>query len=362
MKVIFRTDASFEIGTGHVMRCLTLANALRRHGIKCSFICREHLGNALELIHTQGFEAMVLQGQEEVQKQAEVNGYSLAHSKWLGTDWCIDAEQTIECAGGMIDWLIVDHYAIDVRWESVLRSHCSKIMVIDDLADRPHDCDLLLDQNLVAQMDRRYDGKVPSYCGRMLGPDYALLQPQYAELHPLVPPRQGAVRRVLVYFGGADTDNLTSMVIAAFQTLALEDVTLDVVINSSSPHARSIRSQVHGRWNIILYYDLPTLAPLMAQADLAIGAGGATSWERCCLGLPALVITLAENQKAVAEELDRQGLIRWLGHKAEVSEAIFARALEDVYYTGLKLEWSARCKQLVDGQGAERVDTIFRSI
>jgi spore coat polysaccharide biosynthesis predicted glycosyltransferase SpsG len=225
-------------------------------------------------------------------------------------------------------------------------------MVIDDLADRIHDCDLLLDQNLFTEMAHRYDGKVPDKCGLMMGPAYALLQPR-------VPPREGPIRRILVYFGGTDTDNFTGMSIAAFLGLGMTEVVLDVVINTTSPNAQSIRQQVSGHRQISLHEDLPSLAHLMVKADLAVGAGGATSWERCCLALPSLVITLAENQKPIASELAKHELIRWLGHKNEVSQATLARALKEICSAALSPDWSNRCHQRVDGRGVDRVTNIL---
>ena len=343
------------------MRCLTLARALRHRGAECRFICREHPGNLLELIRKQGFEAVALPLQDEdAQRPTEADKQPLTHAPWLGSDWSTDAEQTkVGIGETAVDWLIVDHYALDARWESAMRPRCRNLMVIDDLADRIHDCDLLLDQNLFKDMADRYEGRVPGHCGLMLGPVYALLQSQYADLHPRVPPREGPVRRVLVYFGGADADNLTGMAITAFLALERENVTLDVVINSSSSHAKLIRRQVDGYAQITLHEGLPSLAPLMMQADLAVGAGGATSWERCCLGLPSLVISLAENQKPIAAELDRQELIRWLGHKNEVSEARLVQVLREVCEIGLSPDWSDRCLKRVDGRGVDRVTSIL---
>jgi UDP-2,4-diacetamido-2,4,6-trideoxy-beta-L-altropyranose hydrolase len=236
-------------------------------------------------------------------------------------------------------------------------------MVIDDLADRIHDCDLLLDQNLFAEMAHRYDGKVPEKCGLMMGPDYALLQPQYAELHPRITLREGPVRRVFVYFGGADTDNVTGRTIAAFLALGKVDVVLDVVINPASPHAVSIRQQAAEQAQINLHEGVPSLASLMMEADLAVGAGGATSWERCCLGLPALVVTLAGNQTTTTAEQHERGLVRWLGYKDEVSQTKLAKAMTDLFDAGLPAAWSKRCSQEVDGKGTERANCqIARSI
>lgn len=325
------------------MRCLTLAAALRERGAECRFVCREDPGNLLELIRRQGFEAIPLPID---------NGQDI--------DWHTDAAQTKVGVGETAaDWLVVDHYALDARWEQMLRPHCHKLMVVDDLANRPHECDLLLDQNLVGNMRGRYEGKVPAGCCRLLGPDYALLQPTYARLHDGVMARSFRVRRMLIYFGGADTDNLTGMAMDAFISLGQQEVALDVVINPASPHAESIRQKSSGQPLITVHGNLPSLAPLMVQADLAIGAGGATSWERCCLGLPTLVITLAENQKPVAVELNRRGLIRWLGHRGEVDSAGLAATLHDCLESGLAPGWSKRCRELVDGRGAVRVTDIM---
>ena len=228
-------------------------------------------------------------------------------------------------------------------------------MVIDDLADRQHNCDILLDQNLVADMFHRYDDKVPTRCVQMLGPNYALLQSQYSDLHDQSLPRAGSVRRLLIYFGGADVENLTGMAIAAFLSLNREDIALDVVINPDSPHANSIHQLTEEKKHIAVYSGLPTLANLMLHADLGIGAAGATTWERCCLGLPTLVITQAENQRAIAAELDRQNLIHWIGHKDEVDSNMLSRELREMLDRGLTRDWSENCHRIVDGHGAERV-------
>lgn len=360
MKVLFRSDASSEIGSGHVMRCLTLARALRERGADCRFLCREHQGNLLARIRTEGFEAIGLRATYRPNQRHVCDVSPLAHVAWLGTDWQTDLEQTIAGVDvGLVDWLIVDHYALDVQWESAMRPYCKRIMVIDDLADRDHDCDLLLDQNLVTNLAHRYDNRLPTTCGRMLGTNYALLQPQYAELHARIPVREGPIKRILVSFGGADNENLTGRTIAAFLSLERPDVVLDVVINPVSTHAERVREQTITHANIVLHEYLPSLAPLIAKADMAIGAAGVTAWERCCLGLPSIVISLAENQKPIAAEMDMQGLIQWLGHKDDVSQEDIEHALMEVLRGSLSPEWSERCWKQVDGQGTSRVVSIL---
>jgi UDP-2,4-diacetamido-2,4,6-trideoxy-beta-L-altropyranose hydrolase len=236
-----------------------------------------------------------------------------------------------------------------------MRGSVGRIMVIDDLADRPHDCDLVLDQNLVAEMHTRYAGRVPATCGMLVGPEYALVHPSYAETRGRTPPRGGAIRRILVYFGGADRDNVTGRSLSALLSLNRPDIEIDVVITPTGPHAALIARQVEGHPNIHLHGGLATLAPLMAKADLGLGAGGATNWERLCMGLPTLVVTLADNQRAVADGLDQRGLIQWLGHQDEVQESDIARALGALIQNGLEQEWPRRCSAAVDGRGTHRV-------
>ena len=355
MLVVFRADASHEIGSGHVVRCLTLASALREEGAQCRFVSREHGGNLLDLIRQQGFDVICLPV-ASASTEGSSGEAETAHAAWLGERWQNDAAATASAIGETrADWLIVDHYALDARWEGALHSHCDRLMVIDDLADRPHDCDLLLDQNLVADAENRYEDKVPASCRLLLGPEFALLQPQYGELHASTAARSGPPRRVLVYFGAAHTGDLTRLAVEAFLSLERADIALDVVLNPDDPDAELIRDQIRGHENIVLHGGLPSLAPLMAKADLAVGAGGTTTWERCCLGLAALVVTIAENQKPAAAELQRQGLIRWLGDKAGMDLATLRQGLETVLRDGVADAWSARCRQLVDGQGANRV-------
>ncbi len=354
MKVIFRTDASPGIGHGHVMRCLTLASALRERGAEVSFVCRNHDGHLCDLIEERGFVVSRLPA-PKAGLQAED---APAHAAWLGSSEQEDAEQThavIEASGANPHWLVVDHYSIGRRWESALRASAERIMVIDDLADRLHDCDLLLNQNLVAEMHTRYADKVPAECRMLLGPEYALLQPIYAELHDRMPPREGPIRRILIFFGGTDCDNLIGRALAAFLRLNRSDIDVDVVISDGCWHAEAIRRQAAGHANVQVYGGLPSLAPLMARADLALGAGGATSWERLCLGLPTLVVTLAENQRSIADELSQRGLIRWLGHKDEVNESAVSAALGTLIQQGLDEDWSLRCLAAVDSKGADRV-------
>jgi len=335
------------------MRCLTLAAALRdRHGARVSFVCRDRRGHLGDLIETRGFLVRLLPA-----AISDANA-GAGPADASNPSWDRDAEETraaIASVGRRPDWLIVDHYGLDRRWTGALRSWVHRLMVIDDLADRAHECDLLLDQNVIGGMLDRYVGKVPDTCTLLLGPTFAILQPEYAGLHDCTPARTGPVRRLFIFMSGGDAGNLTGRALDVFLSLGRSDVEVDVAIVAGSPHADVLRRHAAVHAHVHVHCGLPTLAPLMARADLAIGAAGATSWERLCLGLPALVVTMAEHQQPVAAELQREGLIQWLGHDDQVTDATIRGALGEFLEHGLDAEWSRRCRAVVDGRGVSRV-------
>ena len=315
MKVAIRVDASNLIGTGHVVRSITLAERMRTYGIECFFICRSHPGNLISYIRNKNFEVFALPRQEGAYYQ-EVDSYNIEH---LGCHWQVDAEQTKNILiAAHVDMLIVDHYALDVNWEKSLNDSCYKLIVIDDLANRKHVCDILIDQNLVHDMDRRYQDLVPEHCMLLLGPTYALLQSSYEKFRKHSLPKE-KVKKILIYFGGVDSKRLTERSLIAFLRLNYIHIELHIVISGNSPRKRFIYDLIKGCDNIHLYTDLPSLAPLMSEVDFCIGAGGTTTWERLCMGLPSLVITSAENQVEIARELDKRELIWWMGSDNSVS-------------------------------------------
>lgn len=340
------------------MRCLTLADELRANGAQCVFLCREHRGNLITALRQRGFTVEVvpigLEDEIPLRGDAEllIANQSAVH---------LDAEFASKIlAPWHPDWLVVDHYGIDVEWERRVCRSARRLMVIDDLANRNHDCALLLDQNLVADVDERYQGLVPNRCRLLLGPSYALLQPQYLVQRLKQRERGGKVRRVLVYFGGGDRYNVTGMVVDAFLRLNPAEVDMDIVVNSTNPHIPEIESKVTGRRGLTLYSDLPSLASLMDAADLAFGAGGATTWERCCLGLPSVVITLANNQIQIASELNRRGVIQWLGRHEEVPSLKIQQVLDKALREEVSEAWVESSRKVVDGHGTKRVANLLR--
>lgn len=295
MKVAFRADASIDIGSGHVMRCLTLADALRDRGDETLFLCREFPGHLCETIAARGHSVRRL----PAPKASDANRTAAETADWLGVGWLRDATESKAAlaAWGDPEWLVVDHYGIDARWEGILRAHRRRIMVIDDLANRVHDCDLLLDQNLQSGPDR-YASLVPDNCRRTIGPRFALLRPEYAALRATLPARTGQLRRLLVFLGGGDPDNFTSVVLQALGDSALCDrLSLDVVIGAANPHRQAVARLCSELPSARLHIQTSEMAELMAAADMMIGAAGSTTWERCCLGLPAILVSLASNQR-----------------------------------------------------------------
>ncbi len=314
MNVLIRADAAVHIGSGHVMRCLTLADELRNRGARVAFICRDFEGNLQKHIASKGYQCYLLPRPE--------NAYSVEGSEyaaWLGASQEEDADATAsicnDCIGeyGKIDWLITDHYAIDERWHRRLRPFVRGIMVIDDIANRPHECDILLDQNLYDNAEERYAGLVPTECRLLLGPEYALLRPEFREARERLGERlvrNGNVKRIMVFFGGSDPSNETAKAIRALQMLDRSDIEADIIVGIANPHRTEIEQLCAQAPNLHFHCQVPNMADFMCRADLALGAGGSTTWERCSLGLPTIAVIIAENQAEMTETAARQGL-RW---------------------------------------------------
>lgn len=355
MKIAIRVDASGQIGTGHFMRCLTLADALKKHGAQIRFVSRrlpEHLCGMLE---DRGHQSVVFNNVKCDQPFDE-----LAHAHWLGVSQVQDAADSLRALSDKAwDWLIVDHYSLDARWESALRRMAKQIMVIDDIADRQHDCDVLLDQNYFADMESRYGGKVSSNCKLLLGSRYALLRDEFRQLHKQAKPRIGPVKHLLVFFGGVDADNYTGLVVEVLSGISIPGLHVDVVIGAAHPNLSQIKAAcVHHKF--ICHVQTDKMAELMASADLAIGAGGSASWERCCLGLPAVLVALADNQIDIARELGLFGACAYVGTSAEANVEILRHAIIDLVSKDDQINrLSVKAFSLVDGMGVERVCQVM---
>jgi UDP-2,4-diacetamido-2,4,6-trideoxy-beta-L-altropyranose hydrolase len=284
----------------------------------------------------------------------------LAHSHWLASSQTADAQDSIRALSGhSLNWVVVDHYALDARWESALRQCGARIFVIDDIADRDHDCDVLLDQNMVASMSRRYADRVPRACIQLLGPGYALLRKEFSSLHEAAHPRNGPVRQLMILMGGADASNETEKAIRAVARIEQVALIVDVVVGAEHPAIERIMAACE-RHAYRSHVQASNVAELMAGADLAIGGCGGTSWERCCLGVPAVCVSLASNQEAIAEGLAASGAILNLGMAAKVGEAALSQAVLDLVHDhARRAAMSKASLALVDGKGAHRVRDVM---
>lgn len=350
MKIIFRVDSSPLMGSGHLMRCLTLAYALREQSSEVAFICRNHEGHLIDFLNKAAFPVNILSAPKPSVPLLE--DYAL----WLGVPPREDADETLEILRQQRpDWLIVDHYGLDHSWEVMVRPYVGKLMVIDDLANRLHECDLLLDSCEDEQKETRYYGLVPSNCQLLLGARYSLLRPEYATYHSMQRQHSGEVKRVLLFFSSSDPYNLTGRTLKVLTDGLCSAWHVDVVVGEHYPCKDQLEEQVAHRPYTTLYRSLPHLADLMVKADLAIGAGGATSWERLCLGLPSVVIGMADNQLAVCHNLKQQGLIEYVGTANEVSNTKLKEIIIRLSQDSTRLKsMSAKAQLIVDGLGSLR--------
>lgn len=346
------------------MRCLALAERLRNDGAEVVFISRKLPGNLCDRVADRGFNVLCLPvpplSGHVVQSDNDSTTGRAQYAEWLGVSQETDAAQTAECLTRLDmrpDWLVVDHYGIDETWERHLRSRVSHILVIDDLADRKHDCDILLDPTLWRSADD-YAALVSAECVLLLGPYYALLRPDFTTQRECTLSQRTqrvGIERILVSLGGTDPHNVTAKALAGIASSGLQ-AEVDVVLNSSAPYLNELRRiSTEPSPAISIHVDTPHMADLMARADLAIGAAGNTSWERCCVGLPSVMLILANNQRAIAERLGRHGAALVLGWYDTVSAGDIANALLDLSHNHRLRDMVRKTSQICDGRGVARV-------
>ncbi|AUZ84044.1 UDP-2,4-diacetamido-2,4,6-trideoxy-beta-L-altropyranose hydrolase [Methylophaga nitratireducenticrescens] len=351
--VVIRVDSSLQIGTGHVMRCLTLADALRVNSAEIRFICRQFEGDLIEFIRSKDYHVYVLPP-GNIQDADSTEAKTLSHAHWLGAT----QDDDIQACKPIVkkycpDWLIVDHYALDYRWELELKDDCRKLMVIDDLADRKHSCDLLLDQTYGREKND-YEQLVPDTCRLLLGSQYALLRPEFAQWrdYSLKRRTEPQLKKLLISLGGADPENYTGMVLQALAECDLpEELKIIVVLGPSSPHLATVK-QLSGTlpFKTEVVSNVSNMAELMTDADLAIGAAGATTWERCCLGLPSIMLVLADNQRFIADRISEH-------HVAIIVYSPLLKGFCGYMKSARKSmrQLSLRCCQLTEGTGVNLV-------
>lgn len=355
MRIIIRTDASIQIGTGHVMRCLTLASGLAEEGAQVQFLCRSHNGNLIDFIRRRGFEVKVL----PATKSRNLQSHSISgppHADWLGCDWHSDAQQCQSVVSHKIDWLIVDHYALDQRWEREMRTKCQNIMVIDDLADRAHDCDLLLDQSMGRRASDYLDIVGTKTC-MLLGSKYALLRPEFAEWRAtsLVRRQSPKLSHILVTMGGVDRDNFTGRILTVLGQCRLP--TLEKITLVMGPHAPWLDTVIAAAAEMTIQTTVlsgvENMAELMSSCDLAIGAGGATTLERCSLGIPSVLLVIADNQLNIAKQMANVNAAFCI-YDLDALETSLVAFLENFELSNNMAMYARNSADILDGRGVTR--------
>lgn len=287
-KIIIRTDASVEIGSGHVMRCLTIADHLKGRGCNVQFWMEPLAGNLINFVAQQGYKNI---------------------SKAEGADL-----------------YIVDHYGLDIEWEKSIRQHTRKLMVIDDLA-RVHDCDLLLDQNVVPNFESRYDGLVPNHCVKLLGPTFLMMREEFIEARQRIQQHNENIQRLLVFMGGTDPTNETLKILIALEGCTFAHI--DVVVGNSNIQKEKIE-QICRERSYHYHCQISYMAQLMQQADFCIGAGGGTMWERCYVGLPSSSTVVADNQIITTNYAAQLGAVINLGWHEDVTVEKYKHLLKEL--------------------------------
>jgi len=353
MKVAVRVDASDQMGTGHLMRCLSIANSLRVQGASVLFICRALPDSLRDL---------VLHNQHEIAMLRQTSDFAygdLPHSHWLSCTQEDDALEAISVLSqSAYDWIIVDHYALDFRWEMLIKKHIPKVFVIDDLADRKHDCSVLLDQNFYLNIADRYIGKVSEDCRLLLGPKYSLLRDEFRDLRKVAQRRVGSVQRLLIFLGGVDSANCTTRIIDVVANMRALIEHVDVVIGAIHPYRQTVEENCK-QFGFHCHVQTSKIAELMLLADLAIGAGGSATWERCCLGLPTITLSVASNQEKLVKDSAVAGLVYALDVSTEFDEKLKTHLLALIDNEPLRTMLSIRGMDTVDGSGMYRVLSEF---
>lgn len=330
---MFRADASPTLGVGHISRCLALADALYEKGWKCTFVVNRESNVTYPALSVSSHKVMVPQIPNDPLSVAQV-------------------------VGGTADLLVVDHYNLDKKFESACRGWAESIMVVDDLADRPHDCDFLVDQS-ISRTISDYKFLTPISCRILVGPHYAMLRPEFSRIRQKSLERRNSsqiINRILVAIGGSDPHDVTTTAICALMH-CYQNINIDVVLGKNSPNLNKVRNLIFSfRDKIKLHIDTQKMSELMLNADLAIGACGISSWERCTLGLPTIAITIAENQRENAQSLEKAGAILYSGEWTNISENSIVKNLKEIQKNPFLLEkMSLSSRKICNGKGISRI-------
>jgi|HubBroStandDraft_6_1064221.scaffolds.fasta_scaffold157942_1 UDP-2,4-diacetamido-2,4,6-trideoxy-beta-L-altropyranose hydrolase len=332
--ILIRADASIAVGTGHVMRCLALAQEWRHKGGSAVFAMSQVTPAVKELLQRESVGV--------VQVTAELGSAD-------------DAREAVAFAReNEAFWVVVDGYSFGAEYQEALKVAGLKVLFIDDNGHAaPYSADLVLNQNAYA--DEALYPRRDASTRLLLGPRFALLRHEFVEWRGWEREIPTVARRVLVTMGGSDPDNLTQKVVEAI--LPEGDFEITIIAGGSNPHLAELRQLVSNSGHALrLLENASNMPELMANADVAVAGAGTTTWEMCFLGLPALLIVLADNQQGVADELRKQGIVVHLGRGSDLARSILATQLRSLAGSpAVRREMSQHGRALVDGRGAERV-------
>lgn len=352
MRIAVRVDASVQIGTGHLRRCLELARELASRGGEVTFVWRDLGLDASAMITAAGFTSLRL----PKPTTPFVSSPDLPpHAHWAEVCWRSDAEDTISALSTFKpDVLIADHYALDHRWHGQIRVDLDcRMVAIDDLGDRALDVDLIVDHNYsddhlvkhrISQQFR------PTILG---GPTYALLSAAYRERGDFIARR--FVEQVGVFLGGTDPANHSELALRAVRRALGDQVLIEIATTAANPNLGRLRSATGADHNCSLLTDLPNLGDFFARHDLQIGAGGGATWERCCIGAPTVAIAFADNHRLVLGPLGAQGVLSFSCRGDEDAEVLAIDISALASDLSRRRAMSAKARRLVDGLGVVRV-------
>jgi len=339
-RALFYANASTRIGVGHLVRCMTLASSLVKLGWKCEFICK-----------------------------SDVMTFEIARNKpsfdfhFLNNDYD-RLEQIKKICAKDTDLFVIDDYEVDIKYENYCRDLVKRLLVIEDSPLRKHNTDYLLDQTY----DRKpndYKNIVSSDCCLLLGSKYILLRDEFRLARSKNSNKskiKSNINNILVAISSTDPLNFTSTVIHAIAESGL-DVTTNIIIANNAIHLSKIKEEIRNLPCVInLYVDIDAnrVSELIMEADIGVGSGGISIWERCCLGLPMIVVLTADNQRHVIDNLAKNNVIKYLGYAKDVNIEKIKKSivmLNNDFNQRLKI--SKNSFDICDGKGSERVAGIL---
>ena len=335
--IFIRVDSSTKIGYGHFMRCMALADTLQKN-FEINFITRSLEGSLISDIQKKGFGIFRFYSNSE--KINEKN----------------DAQKTISLIkkhSGSKNILIVDNYQLSKKWETDVKPFVHKLIVIDDLSNRSHNCDLLIDQNLHTKVNGLYKGLIPSNCIKLIGPKFSMIRKEFRMMRKSVKPRTFPIKKILVSFGGSDIENQTPVALNSIKKMNGK-INVDVVVGKANKCKKTLKIFCNKNKHFTYHEQIDNIADLMLSSDLSIGSSGSTTWERCSLGLPAIVSISSNDQRDIANSLSRKKCIINLGDVKKLKESSYINVITNLKKNDLR-NMSKNSMSLVDGNGTQRI-------